>query len=104
MPPAVPGLSRTDEAKPNPLALMAALMSRRPEQGMALLQQGMDLLRKAAEADPRLKGLVGAALRLLQQGSPDEDGGDGETHDDDEMHDEMPGPMAGSKFPVRQRE
>lgn len=74
--PSVPGVSQTNGTAPDSLsgmALMSMMMGLKPEQEDSsgkLIEQVIQLLRKAGQQDPRMAPLTIDALRLLTEGPP----------------------------------
>lgn len=75
MPPRVPGVTQNPVPPQDPMEMLGRVMSARPEQGMQLFKQGLDTLKQAAAADPRLEPVVASIMKVAIQGPP---GGNGE--------------------------
>lgn len=77
-PPSVPGVSQGGPQPPNPMERLAQMFQARPGNAMLALTKALNALREAGQADPRLRPIVGEAIRILTQGieknSSDQDG------------------------------
>lgn len=67
-PPSVRGVTQGGPQPPNPMELLSTMMQSRPGNAMLALTKALNALREAGRADPRLRPMVGEAIRVLTQG------------------------------------